>query len=501
MTPGDTRRKPCKGVSHNFRKALALALCVSLWMAGGSVAGATEVTVENTGTADEGDPSGLVKAQYDEAGYTVFGIKEAATGCILNITDGVSTKNFAASVNGGDVLSGNTVNMTGGKVSNLYGAYADTRSAKYNTVNMEGGSASGGVYGGCGTIAEGNTVNFKGGKVGGDTTSASIFGGVSADQGVAKNNTVNMYSAPTNNGVNVTGGYATEGTAESNTINIFASMTLGSVYVGDAYNGTSSGNTLNIAAKNVTVSYVGSAVYVQNLNFYLPSDIASGDTMLTVSGTGSDLGGVKIGVALQKGANLEKGDQVTLVTGAPIDATTLTTAPTLESLALEKSYSLRIENGKATVEEVNFTANESAKSLVETRAATTTFVNAGADMLASQGFQQAANAVAVEAAEQSKNGAEGGTGGGGFTPFAAFGGSSMRAESGSYVDTKGYGLNIGFAREFSNRQGKLLFGPIVEYGGGSYDSYLDNGTHGEGGAHYFGVGVMSRQGVHDGFYY
>ncbi len=41
-------------------------------------------------------------------------------------------------------------------------------------------------------------------------------------------------------------------------------------------------------------------------------------------------------------------------------------------------------------------------------------------MLASQGFEQAANAVAPDAAAQSQSG---------FTPFAAFGGSSMRQYS------------------------------------------------------------------------
>ena len=149
----------------------------------------------------------------------------------------------------------------------------------------------------------------------------------------------------------------------------------------------------------------------------------------------------------------------------------------------------------------NDEAHQNTKSVVETKAAAVTFVNAGADMLASQGFAQAADAVAVEAAEQGKNGAEGAPAASAFTPFAAFGGSSLRAESGSHVDTKGFGINVGFAREIANSQGKLLFGPVVEYGGGSYDSYLDNGVHGEGGAHYFGVGLMARQVNHDGFYY
>ena len=146
------------------------------------------------------------------------------------------------------------------------------------------------------------------------------------------------------------------------------------------------------------------------------------------------------------------------------------------------------------------TAKANAKSVVETRAATTTFINAGSDMLASQGFAQAANAVAMDAAKQQRSGG-GAPAVSSFTPFAAFGGSSMRAESGSHVDNKGFGLNIGFAREIANGQGKLLFGPIVEYGGGKYDSYLDNGTHGDGKSHYWGIGIMARQINNDGFYY
>lgn len=40
-------------------------------------------------------------------------------------------------------------------------------------------------------------------------------------------------------------------------------------------------------------------------------------------------------------------------------------------------------------------------------------------------------------------------------------------------------------------------------GSGSYDSYLEDaaGTHGEGKAHYFGIGLMARQVNHDGLSY
>ena len=467
-----------KGASRR-RKELALALCVSLWMAGGSVAGATEMTVTNVATAATGNPAGLA-----ENGHT-YGINEA-TGCVLNITGGTDDmKNFSASVWSTSNVSNNTLNMEGGSVSQIYG----------------------GMLYGAGN-ATNNTVNLKGGGV------SIVFGGYAYPVGGvndANDNTVNLYTSGAKYNPEVYGGYApgNSGNAKNNTINVLTVMSLGKVHGGKpGTNGTSSGNTLNIAAKSVVIQSID---YVQNLNFYLPSDIEKNDTMLTVT-SATNVNGMTIGVAARQGVNLAVGDSVTLLSGTVTGTaatTTLTTDKTATGLLVDKSYKFNITQNAnditATVvdtqEEQNAERTEQAKSLVETKAATTTFINAGADMLASQGFAQAANAVALEAAEQAKSGTPDVQNVGGFTPFAAFGGSGMRAESGSYVDTRGYGLNVGFARELPNSQGKLLFGPVVEYGGGSYDSYLDNGTHGEGGSHYFGVGIMARQVNHDGFYY
>ncbi|MBQ5418784.1 MAG: autotransporter domain-containing protein, partial [Selenomonas sp.] len=110
-------------------------------------------------------------------------------------------------------------------------------------------------------------------------------------------------------------------------------------------------------------------------------------------------------------------------------------------------------------------------------------------MLADAGFEQAgAAAVAADSA-------------GKFAPFAAMGGSSLRAESGSHVDTKGFGLNVGFAKEVRRGQSTYLFGPVVEYGRGSYDSYQDNGIKADGSSSYWGVGLLGRQTNDDGVYY
>ena len=77
----------------------------------------------------------------------------------------------------------------------------------------------------------------------------------------------------------------------------------------------------------------------------------------------------------------------------------------------------------------------------------------------------------------------------------------MRLQSGSYVDTKGWNLNVGYARRSELTSGALTFGPFIEYGRGSYDSYLDDGTHGNGKTSYIGAGVMAKSESESGTYF
>ena len=406
----------------------------------------------------------------------------------------------------------NVLEISGGTVkSSVTGGYVDSfdaaATAEGNKVTISGGTINGDVNGGVAGSATGNTVTITGGTVNGN-----IIGGWSK-QGSASDNIITISGdAKLAETVMIYGGLSTNGgSATGNTVNILTAINVAHIMGGDG--ATSKDNTLNIAAKGVKVGAEGVAGF-QNLNFYLPTDMTKSDTMLTVSGL-ADVTDAKVGVMAQgKLTNLTQDDRVTLLHAETMNGTVSQTTEidVPESIATVNTYEFNVtsdaNNIYATITKSpdggggkDAEARENTKSVAETKAATTTFVNAGADMLASQGFAQAANAVALETAESAKNGGEGAPAVSSFTPFAAFGGSGMRAESGSYVDTRGFGLNIGFARELSNSQGKLLFGPVVEYGGGSYDSYLDNGTHGEGGSHYFGVGIMARQTNRSGFYY
>ena len=92
------------------------------------------------------------------------------------------------------------------------------------------------------------------------------------------------------------------------------------------------------------------------------------------------------------------------------------------------------------------------------------FLRAGADLFAGAGIASAS--IQTAGADD-------------FTAFAAVSGASMRYETGSYVEMRGMNLAVGFARALRGSNVRLLFGPMVEYGRGNYDSYV-NDAHGDG---------------------
>ncbi|WP_314666169.1 autotransporter outer membrane beta-barrel domain-containing protein [uncultured Selenomonas sp.] len=126
-----------------------------------------------------------------------------------------------------------------------------------------------------------------------------------------------------------------------------------------------------------------------------------------------------------------------------------------------------------------------AKSLTETMAGSVAFIGSGMNLFTGLGMSSAS--IEAAAAE-------------GFAPFAAMSGSSMRIATGSHVDLKGMNLAVGFSREVKRDDNRLIFGPIVEYGRGTYDSYV-NAAHGDGSIRYIGAGGFIRQEQKDGMFY
>lgn len=420
--------------------------------------------------------------------------------------------------------SDNSVTVKSGVLSKVYGGYSFSGDATGNSVTITGGTIAGMIYGGNSVAgdANNNTVTISGGTIKNDIT-----GGYSADQ-KADDNTVTISGSPEiSSSVQIWGGNARTGVS-NNTVNILSPITVSLIQGGYVANsdGQVTGNTLNVAAKGITAQRVQG---FQNMNFYLPSDIANNDTMLTVNGdAATDVKGVTFGAAVLSGVKLAKGDTVNLITN-PSGLTTDDTLKSTESATLAKAsflsanslttddkYELSISKKDAntiiaTVDNVTeqkadeggsgkktVSISDVLKSPVETRAGVVTMINAGADLLISQGMSNAADAAA---AERTEGDAAAAPKAGGFAPFAAVSFGKLRAESGSHVDTKGIGMNLGFAREIENKSGKLLIGPVIEYGHGSYDSYQDSGIKADGKSSYWGIGVIAKQTNDNGFYY
>ena len=215
---------------------------------------------------------------------------------------------------------GNKVIISGPEttVNNVYGGRAN-RNALNNSVTISGGTVNYGIYGGNASdgSASNNTVTITGNA----TIKSSILGGLVTSQssGDASGNTVTISGSPNfmfEGSSGIWGGRAMgSGAAKNNTVNILSSIDIGFLIGGQSINNPSnvSGNTLNIAVKNVTVGKDNIRGF-QNMNFYLPANIAKDDTMLTVNGGSStDVKGVTFGVAALNGVKLVKGDTVNLL--------------------------------------------------------------------------------------------------------------------------------------------------------------------------------------------
>lgn len=411
-------------------------------------------------------------------------------------TDGTHAEAWGGKSVLGKTAEGNVLTVTGGKITDTaYGGTSSKGKAQNNKLVMRGGDVQT-LKGGFGKTATDNTVDVFGGTVRGD----------------------------------VYGGHATDGDASKNTVNLYGGVQIGGTIHGGKASGASKNNTLAVRSFGTQAKDFDN---VQNLHFYVPAGTTPAETrtMLTLTNTGAkDVKGLRFGVGIAGDAKAFKpGDAIsllktagTLVTDAELKNDGKNTMTATQGGILDYTLSLAKRGESeliATVKKV--AANDRSKSPVETRVAASALLNAGADLLSNVGYTAAAEAAAVISAGTAPAGssAEGTRNtdaglaaaesaganataavSGAFQPWAAQSGSTVRIHSGSYVDAKGWNLNVGFARTNEMNDAKLTYGPFVEYGRGTYDSYLDDGTHGSGAMHYVGGGVMAKVTQDSGLY-
>ena len=419
---------------------------------------------------------------------------------------------------GGRSIIGNTVQrnklqVRGGTLDNAYGGRSAAGVVTDNRLVLAGGTV-GKAYGGLVESQGKATKNVV--DVLADTHAAEIYGGHAAN-GEASGNSVNIGAINLHADVYGGAGAVTDG----NIVHLSGTKLDGTVAGGTAANGR--GNVLAIHAAGTEIKdFTG----IQNLRFYLPESVTpSTAPMLTLTDVtnNKDIRGLGVSLDISGAAkHLQKDEAFRLLKTAA--GGSLTTDEKIKSeimgrqgVSLAYKFSVQ-KNGAdelvARVESVGM--SEATKSLVETRAAAMDVLGSGLNLLADSGLVAAVDAAAANVntrtyiapvdtariAPDAKAAAAANMQSGAYTTWAAQGGGAMRLHSGSYVDTHGYALNVGFARKQEAKDGTLTFGPFVEYGRTSYDSHLEDayGTRGDGKVNYLGLGVLAKKDLKSGAY-
>ena len=434
-----------------------------------------------------------------EVGQSVFG----------GFSEKADSKNNEVILNGDSVVTGNVA-----------GGVALKGNSEDNKVNIAKSTVNMNVYGGYGAKDSiGNIISITDGS----SVNKNVYGGYSF-KGNSMDNTVTIDNSTVNE--NVYGGYTESDGAISEKIQNNKVIFKNAAKIkGDVYGGYDDKSKANII--NNTLEIVGKdneARTIQNfdkLNFFITKDLIANDTMLKVTDTAL-INNAEIKAGVELGTKLNENDKINLITAGALKAENITTGTLTDGLInIDKGIKVAIgPDGNKLVEVINGTtppggggttppggggttppggggttpgagslyADADAKSPVETQSAALTMLNLGHDLLTTASYENAA--LAVDGEEE-----------GSVNPFITMSANNQKLDTGSHVDLKAWNMNLGFAKKINNNSGKLIIVPVIEYGRGSYDSYLDNGTHGDGDAHFWGAGLMAKQLNDDGLYY
>ena len=242
----------------------------------------------------------------------------------------------------------------------------------------------------------------------------------------------------------------------------------------------------------------------KTLHFYLPSNIAAGNTLLTVKGSPLDIRSSTIGVGLLGGGTpLKAGDSVTLIDasaqGLSADASYTNTTTGMVGISKIYDFDLSANTKKLLATVTGAQASDPAvrKSPAEGQAAAVSLVTQGADLAAGAGLGNARSATR-SAAHVAGTASRGGAGadGLGVTGFGATSGGTSRYNTGSHVDANSLSFIVGLAKMWQAPCADVLGGVFFETGFGSYNSHnrlQDGGSlKGEGDSRYVGGGLMGR---------
>lgn len=366
-----------------------------------------------------------------------------------------------------------------------------------------------------------NILRFNDGKVyltinGGDYSGSIKGNELTFNGGVfsLKMYDTNNYNGDiTNNTFSINGGVFSNAynnmplvNASGNNFNISGTPDITDAYIYGGFfgkAGTSSDNTLNFRATGLTAKNIYD---FDNLNFYLPSYTSAGSTALTLTDGSTDISNSAITAVVAGGTDLTTGDKVNLLynsnglntSGVTFDSRFAEgVTVTYDSDISSTNNALILTIGEPQVE-------EQTRALAQGVLSTEGVVSRGTERILDWLPPEEFDDVMSEENSEEQAAAMVAAINNSFGMFTNMDGSKLRSKtgSGSYIDSKSRGIDLGFARAVENQAGgTLIFAPLFDYGKSDYDSYLANGTHGSGTSKYFAGGLIGRKMLKNGFYY
>ena len=399
-------------------------------------------------------------------------------------------------------IAGGIAHASDGTIGTASNNTVEIRDGIFNGNKIHGGHVGSNDEPG---VAYGNTVVIQGGKFLG--TASEIMGGYAADGRSERNSVVINGGDFTQGSMNIyAGDTGMKGVEKNNFIDLYK----GNLDTVTLYGTRYKWGAEQLKDANPVLNVYGSGIKVKNIanfaqiNYYLPDSVGNEDVVIEALDTSATmLTNTKITAAQTAGgSNLKPGDRVYLLTNrkGKIWGPESATGTITEGVSIEYDLDITLEEGDTalvgTVMDSTYGGGggsgvqlkDDTKSLVETRSAAMAVLNNSIDMVTDKGFTAAKDAARAET-------------GGGFAPFIYAGANNMRYQTGSHVDSHGWGLAAGFAKEIKKENYTLLTGPFVEHGRSNYDSYLDNGTKADGKNKYTGGGWFFRNELKNGINY
>ncbi len=519
-----------KGASH--KKELALALCVSLWMAGGSVAAARgslyinantqQVTTESadppvvpspavgstatnkTLTVTGGDWSGDSWSIY--GGYS---ITQSVSGynLILDGVTGVNQVRGAKSSTGSfdGTATNSSVTLIDSTINNILGGESNNGAMDQvtgNTLYLYGANTvkvypngAGGYTGG--VVQNFETIHIKSATWGTPVlTLKGVLGwasGIRANDG-GSTTTINAADLKLSAPEAVAVGASTkliECTGDATITAELASNTMMQAYTFSPVTGVTVNAALkgSLALTGTALTYTATENKANKLTFADVEWKDSGALMTrpaNITFAGADVDTSNINFTNIK--SLEANKKMTLVSDFGDTVGTITGTKYKVGSTLEGE-------GKASLvgNDLIFTAETSVESMTVQEQTHNTVMSAEVGMAALSAGNDFVGTATEGLAATANVGADG------VSSYANMGGGSMRQETGSHIDVHSWNAIIALGHQNKKERGTFEYGAFFEYGRGNYTTH-NGDERGDGSTHYTGGGLLAKYTTKDSVY-